>query len=76
MVQATESFRSDIMPTVQEFEIAYVRLSQQPDAKIPPGLSYEQLLDAWEKAGRPSDIDQFLIHGKARETVQTTEGTA
>lgn len=64
------------MPTVQEFEIAYVRLSQQPGAKIPPGLSYEQLLGAWEQAGRPSDIDKFLIHGKAGETVQTTEATA
>lgn len=64
------------MPTVQEFEIAYVRLTQEPNVKIPPGLTYEQLLAAWEEAGRPSDFDKLLIHGKAGNTVVNTEATA
>ena len=52
------------MPTIEEFEIVYARLTYSP-SPIPHGLSYEHLLTACEAAGRPADIVNFLIHGKA-----------
>lgn len=55
------------MSSTQEFETAFERARLRPAPSLPPGLSYEFLFAAWEDAGRPRDIETFLIHGKTIE---------
>lgn len=57
------------MRTVQEFDEIYNKFNDARPSIIPLGLTYEQLLAAWGAAGRPEDIEGFLVHGATEDAV-------
>lgn len=55
------------MSSIQEFQAAFQKALLLPETSPPNGLTYEFLFTAWEEAGRPQDIDNFLAHGSTIE---------
>lgn len=44
-----------------EFYDAYDRLSEEGKCDSPGGMEYTRVRDEWVRAGRPADIESFII---------------
>ncbi len=45
----------------KEFADAYERLSKKGRCDGPGGREYQRVLQEWEDAGRPDDLERFIV---------------